>query len=258
MRLVFQITTIILLVISASSCANINSNILFKIPKGENFQYDSLPLKPSDDYVIGPGDRFSFFFSTNHGDKLITGISGVNGLDGQSFNRNNQQIQDYLVRRDGTAELPVIGLLKVEGLTAIELQDTLTKILSKDYINPFVQIRFTNQRVIVFPGKGQAHVVYLSNVNTTLLEVIAMAGGLTGDAKANSIKLIRKVNKKREIYKIDLSTIKGLKEAEMIVQSSDYIYVDFKPRIASSIMTEVGPWLTLMTTSLALFTILKK
>ena len=231
---------------------------MFKIPKGENFQYDSIPLKPTEDYVIGPGDRFTFFFSTNNGERIISGMSGVNGTDGQIFNRNMQNIQDYLVRRDGTAELPVIGIMKVQGFTTIELEDTLTELLSKNYISPFVQIRLSNQRIIIFPGRGQAQVVNLNNVNTTLLEVIALAGGLSNDARANSIKLIRKNKNKREIYKIDLSTINGLKQAEMIVQSNDYIYVDIKPRIASSVLTEVSPWLAMLTTSLALFTLIQK
>lgn len=231
---------------------------MFKIPKGENFQYDSIPLKPTEDYVIGPGDRFTFFFSTNNGERIISGMSGVNGIDGQVFNRNVQNMQDYLVRRDGTAELPVIGIMKVQGFTTIQLEDTLTELLSKNYINPFVQIRLSNQRIIIFPGRGQAQVVNLANVNTTLLEVIALAGGLSNDARANSIKLIRKNKNKREIYKIDLSTINGLKQAEMIVQSNDYIYVDVKPRIASSVLTEVSPWLAMLTTSLALFTLIQK
>jgi polysaccharide export outer membrane protein len=239
------------------SCANINSNVLFKIPKGENFQFDSLPLKPSQDYIMGPGDRFSFLFSTNNGEKLITGLSGVKGVDGQTFLQTNI-IQDYLVRTDGTAELPVIGIIKVQGMSVIDLKDTLTTILSKDYIDPFVQIRLTNQRVVLFNGRGRAQVVTLSNLNTTLLEAIALSGGLSDDAKANSIKLIRKVNNKREVYKIDLSTIHGMKQAEMIVQSNDYIYVDFKPRIASSFLAEVGPWLSLFTTSLALLTFIQK
>ncbi|MFM7668912.1 MAG: polysaccharide biosynthesis/export family protein, partial [Bacteroidota bacterium] len=231
---------------------------LFKIPKGENFQYDSLPLKPSQDYVIGPGDRFSFLFSTNKGERLITGLSGVKGVDGQSFLQTNIGIiQDYLVRTDGTADLPVIGNIKVQGMTVTQLKDTLTEILSKDFIEPYIQIRLTNQRVIVFNGRGSAQVVTLGNLNSSLLEVLAMAGGLNNDAKANSIKLIRKVNNKREVYKIDLSTIHGMKQAEMIVQSNDYIYVDFKPRLASSFMTEVSPWLSLFTTTLALFTFLR-
>ncbi len=232
---------------------------MFKIPKGENFQYDSIPLKPTEDYVIGPGDRFTFFFSTNNGERIVSGMSGINGTDGQIFNRNNQQLlQDYQVRRDGTAELPLIGIINVRGFTTIQLEDTLTELLSKNYINPFVQIRLSNQRIIIFPGRGQAQVVNLNNVNTTLLEVIALAGGLSNDARANSIKLIRKYKNKREIYKIDLSTINGLKQAEMIVQSNDYIYVDVKPRLASSVLTEISPWLAMLTTSLALFTLIQK
>jgi polysaccharide export outer membrane protein len=167
-------------------------------------------------------------------------------------------MQDYLVRRDGTAELPLIGIIKVQGLTTIALEDTLTKLLSKDYINPFVQIRISNQRIIIFPGRGQAQVVNLTNVNTTLLEVIAVAGGLTPDARANSIKLIRKNKNKREIYKIDLSSINGLKQAEMIVQSNDYIYVDVKPRLASSFLTEVSPWLAIITSTLLIFNFIQQ
>jgi polysaccharide export outer membrane protein len=167
-------------------------------------------------------------------------------------------IQDYLVRQDGTSEIPLIGSYKVSGLTVIQLEDTLTSILSKTYKDPFVQIRVTNQRVIVFPGRGSAQVVYLNNVNTSLLEVIALSGGISNDGRSNSIKLMRKkMNGKREIYKIDLSTIQGLKQAEMIVQSNDYIYVDYKPRYASAILQEVGPWLSLVTTALAVIVIFR-
>jgi len=230
---------------------------MFKIPKGENFTFDSIPLKPTEDYVIGPGDRFTFHFSTNNGERVLSSMTGINNADSYN-NKNNQLIQDYLVRRDGTAELPVIGLLKVQGYTTIQLEDTLTELLSKNYINPFVQIKLSNQRIIIFPGRGEAKVVYLSNVNTTLLEVIALAGGLSEDARANSIKLIRKNKNKREIYKIDLSTIQGLKQAEMIVQSNDYVYVDVKPRIASSVLTEVSPWLSILTSVLIIFTLTRQ
>jgi polysaccharide export outer membrane protein len=227
---------------------------MFKTPKDGSFKFDSLQMEPSEDYKIGVGDRFMFYFSTNNGERIINGLSGVAGTNGQVMMQNNQAIMDYLVRRDGTVELPVIGIYKVEGLSVIQLEDSLTKILSKQFQNPFVQIRLSNQRVIVFPGRGQAQVVYLTNINTTLLEVIAMAGGLGNDSYSNSIKIMRK-NKsgKRSVFKIDLSTIDGMKQAEMIVQSNDYIYIDYKPRIASGILTEVAPWISLVSTSLTLF-----
>ena len=228
---------------------------MFKTPKDGSFKFDSLHMEPSEDYKIGPGDRFNFIFSTNNGERIINGLSGLNGGVGQGA-QNSQNLIDYQVRRDGTAELPVIGHYPVAGLTVIQLEDSLTKILSKEFQNPFVQIRLSNQRVIVFPGRGQADVIYLQNINTTLLEVIAMAGGISNDGLSNSIKIMRR-NKsgKRSIFKIDLSTIEGIKQAEMIVQSNDYIYIDYKPRIASGILTELAPWIGLFSTSLTLFAI---
>lgn len=245
-----------------SSCANINSNILFKIPKGDKFVFDSIPLTPNEDYKLGTGDRFNFIFGTNKGEKIIFSQSGVSaGSDNNNNNNNNQANSQlamrtsYLIRQDGMANLPLLGPIDISGKTIVEAENFLVELLSKNYLNPFVQISLTNQRVIIFPGKGDAQVIYLRNTNTSLLEAIAMAGGINASGKSNSIKLMRKTSKGREIYIIDLSTISGLQEAEMIVQSNDYIYVDFKPRIASSFLYEITPWLSVLTTALLTFNI---
>ena len=170
---------------------------------------------------------------------------------------NSRNTMTYLVRQDGTSNLPVLGSISVAGKTIVELEEEIRVLLSENYINPFVQIRVTNQRVIIFPGKGDAQVVGITNANTSLLEAIALAGGIRDEGRANSIKLMRKTKTgKREIYKIDLSTIDGLNHAQMIVQSNDYIYVDFKPRIAAAFLTEVMPWLSLITTSILTYSII--
>jgi polysaccharide export outer membrane protein len=244
-----------------NSCANFNSNILFKIPKNTDFEYDSIPLEPEQDFRLAPGDRFSFLFGTNNGEKIILNQSGITseGIQSQSINQMRAQNNQftYLVRQDGRANLPLLGEIKVSGKTILTLENEIKMLLSENYIAPFVQIRVTNQRIIIFPGKGDAQVVGLSNANTSLLEVIALAGGVRDEARSNSIKLMRKISPtKREIYKIDLSTIQGLKDAQMIVQSNDYIYIDFKPRYASTILQEIGPWLSLITTGLLTYSIL--
>lgn len=248
-----------------NSCGNVNSNILFKIPKGADFKYDSIPLVPEENFKLAPGDRFSFIFGTNNGEKIILNQSGIDNTILGSGTQDNLQMQQniqnrmtYLVRQDGTSNLPVIGIIQVSGKTIVEMEEEIRILLSENYINPFVQIRVTNQRVIIFPGKGDAQVVGISNANTSLLEAIAMAGGIRDEGRANSIKLMRKTNNgEREIYKIDLSTIDGLKNAQMIVQSNDYIYVDFKPRIASSFLTEITPWLSVMSTAILTYTIFR-
>ena len=251
---IFSIIALIL-----NSCANINSNAMFKIPKDGSFVYDSLVMIPKDDYKISEGDRFNFRFSTNEGEKIIFSQSGVSTLGSAISEGGFSGNIEYLVRQDGKAKLPLLGEMYVKGLTVVELEDTLSKILSKSFINPFVQIRISNQRVVIFGGRGNAKVVNLLHTNTTLLEAIAQAGGIDETGKAFSIKIMRRSEiGKREIYKIDLSTINGIKEADMIVQGNDYIYIDYKPRIASSILGEIGPWLGLATTSLTLVALFKQ
>ena len=105
----------------------------------------------------------------------------------------------------------------------------MVHILSKNYVSPFVQIKLTNQRVVVFRKRSGSSFT-LPNVNTTLLEVLASAGGIGEDGMANSIKLFEEQITGLEVYKIDLSTIEGIRASEMIVQVK-IIYIDLRPRI---------------------------
>ena len=191
-----------------SSCG-LNSNIMFKTPKGGTFKYDSIPMKPIEEYRISKDDKISFTISNNLGHKIIDNQTGVGGVNPTSMNSKEME---FIVKGDGNTELPVIGNVQVLDLTISECEDTLAKLYSKEHQNPFVQVRVTNKRVIVFPGNGgDAKVIPLVNNNTTLMEAIAQAGGITERGKANTVKLMRKINDKREIYLIDLSKVEGLK-----------------------------------------------
>ena len=58
------------------------------------------------------------------------------------------------------------------------------------------------------------------------MEVIALAGGIAERGRADKVKLMRNVGGKRIVYVLNLSTIEGLKYADMIVQANDYIYIN--------------------------------
>jgi hypothetical protein len=108
------------------SCKNINSNILFRIPKKSDFKYDSIPLIPQEDFRLAPGDRFNFIFGTNNGENIVLSLSGVgnqvteSNQQQQQLLRNTSQNQmNYLVRQDGTANLPLLGIVPVSGKTIV-------------------------------------------------------------------------------------------------------------------------------------------
>lgn len=246
---------ILVISILISSCG-VNSNIMFKTPKGEVYKYDSIPMQPKEEYRISKDDKITFVISNNLGHKIIDNQTGVGGVNTTAINSRDME---YIVKSDGFTELPVIGNVHVEGLTITACQDTLAKLYSKEHQNPFVQVRVTNQRVIVFPGNGSdAKVIPLINTNTTLMEAIAQAGGITERGKASTVKLMRKSEGKREIYLIDLSKIEGLQYTDMIVQSNDYIYVEPNPRLARETLAQITPFVTVLSSLVIVLTILTK
>ena len=247
--------TLSLLLLGATSCG-VNSNIMFKTPKGVDYKYDSIPMHPKEEYRISKDDKIAFTISNNQGHKIIDNQTGVGGMNQTTMNSREME---YIVKADGNVELPVIGNVHVEGLTITACEDTLAKHYSKEHQDPFVQVRVTNQRVIVFPGDGSdARVIPLVNSNTTLMEAIAQAGGITDRGKANTIKLMRKINGKREIYLIDLSKIEGLQYTDMIVQSNDYIYVEPNPRLAREVVAQVTPFVTVLSSLVIVLTVLNR
>lgn len=256
---------ILLLGLLVGSCG-INANMMFKTPKDGSFKYDSIPMRPIEDYRIAVDDKLSFVLTTNNGKRIIEQLSGTS-IEGNissgngtiSTSANGRRWDEFIVLRDGTVKLPLLGNVFVEGLTISQCQDTLEKYFESQYQDPFLQVRITNQRCIVFNGNGNdASIVEIQNNNTTLMEVIAMTGGIPERGRSRAIKVMRKVNDKREIYLIDISTIEGLKYADMIIQGNDYIYVEPDPQIIEGVLKEAAPVSSLISSIFMFYVLLTK
>jgi len=234
-----------------TSC-DINKNLMFQMPKDAVVKYDSIPLQPTTEYTISKDDKFSFTLHTNNGEKIIENMSGL---------KEEKEVRadiEYVVRTNGTADLPLLGTVSVSGLSVKQLEDTLASLYKTKggYNDPFVQVKLTNQRVIVFPGSGgDAKVIQLQNNNTTLMEAIAQAGGIADRGRADRIKLMRTENGKRTVYQIDLSTIDGLKYADLVVQANDYVYVEPVEQVSKEAVDAVAPVVSLISSALIIFTV---
>ena len=93
----------------------------------------------------------------------------------------------------------------------------------------------------------------------TLLEAIALAGGVTERGRASRIKLIRKDEEgKRQVYMIDLSIIEGLEYTDILVQANDYIYVEPVPEIGRELLKEVTPIVSLISSAAIVISVISK
>jgi polysaccharide export outer membrane protein len=253
---IIQCSIIVVTCILMTSCG-INSSLMLKTDKDYEFAPIDSMNESKGDYVIDVNDIVQMRFFTNNGLKVLDISSATEGGAGQAqmFNPNNTL--SYVIQNDSLVRLPVIGLTNIVGLTIREAEIRLQSMYSEYYIDPFIQLSVTNKRVVVFPGNGgAAEVIYLQNNNTTLMEVIGLAGGLADRGRASRIKLMRKDDTgKRLVYKFDLSTIDGLKYTDFVVQANDYIYVEPVPELGREILQEITPIVSLITSAAVIISV---
>lgn len=114
-----------------------------------------------------------------------------------------------------------------------------------------------NKRVIVFPGSGgDSKVVILKNNNTTLLEVLALAGGITERGRASKIKLMRGDEGNKKVYLIDLSTIEGLRYTDLVIQNGDYLYIEPVPELGKEVFKEIAPLVSIISSAAVIISVL--
>ncbi|GAB2771266.1 hypothetical protein GCM10027175_05970 [Hymenobacter latericoloratus] len=163
------------------------------------------------------------------------------GQQQQQQQRGNGQqggISEFLVQHDGIVKLPMIDYVKISGLTLLQADSMLQVKYTAFYKDVFVTTRVTNNRIIVLgAAAGGARVVQMFDDNMNLLEVLAQVGGISGGfvgptssngqaGRADNIRLIRGDLKNPQVQIIDLTTIDGMRRANLQVEPNDIIYVE--------------------------------
>ncbi|NVO30141.1 polysaccharide biosynthesis/export family protein [Hymenobacter lapidiphilus] len=217
-------------------------------------------------YIIQPNDYLEVRVYTNEGERILdpngelqfgsmTGAgnaggagsigssqpqSGLGGRQGgqQQQNQQNQNSNQFLVQHDGVVRLPMVGYQRLTGLTLLQADSLLQTKYTEFYKGVFVTTRVANNRIIVLGATsgGSGQVIQMFNDNMNLLEVLAMAGGIDGAfvgttasgraGRADNIRLIRGSLKNPQVQVIDLTTIDGMRRANLQVEPNDIIYVE--------------------------------
>ena len=247
----FKYFLFLFITIYFSSCKVFRSNLMLKTSK--DYTYDKIVDSLSkQDYKIDANDVINVRIFSNDGFKII---------DLATSNQMNRWIDlDYVVNRDGTCKLPLIGRIKLAGLSIREATEYLEQIYADYYVKPFVFMTVINKRVIVFPGNGgAAKVLSLTNNNTTVIEALALTGGIPEDGKAYKVKLIRtQTNEQPKVYLMDLSKIEGLAAGNSVVLAHDIIYVEPRYRLAKTLVAELTPIVTLISSTFLLYSLITR
>ena len=144
-------------------------------------------------------------------------------------NIGSTQPSGYLVNPRGEITFPIIGVIKVAGITKSELALMLTKQLEdrKLLIDPIVTIRHLNFRVSVLGEVSKPGVFTVPNEKLSLLEALGLAGDITIYGKKDNVLIIREdENANKTMNRIDMNSDSVFSSPFYYLRSNDIIYVE--------------------------------
>lgn len=149
-------------------------------------------------------------------------------------------LQAYLVDNEGKISFPVLGELKLGGLTKKEAEQMIVDKL-KPYIKetPIVTVRMVNYKISVIGEVTRPGTFTISNEKVNLLEALAMAGDMTVYGLRDNVRLIREdSNGKQQIITLDLNKAETILSPYYWLQQNDIIYVT--PNKAKARNSDIG------------------
>lgn len=156
-------------------------------------------------------------------------VIGLEDVLGIVFWREAELSGDVTVRPDGRITLPVIGELVAAGLRPDELQKQILELAGK-YINDpnvAVVVRTINSRKIFVTGRVADPGTFDLRGTMTVMQAIAMAGGLTEYANGKNITILRKTTGRTEALKFNYSDVaRGRNlEQDVVLRPGDTVVV---------------------------------
>jgi protein involved in polysaccharide export with SLBB domain len=154
------------------------------------------------------------------GDKLM--VSVYNGSTEKSK-------AEYILDSSGEIDIPYIGSVPATGKLPAVLKREIQARLADGYlVNPVVSVTIIeiNSRKISVSGQVQKTGTIKFTPGMTIIEAVALSGGLTPMARANALKVKRAVKDSSETYVIPYEMINEGKRPNFPMMPGDQVYVD--------------------------------
>ena len=139
----------------------------------------------------------------------------------------NQRLMGYVVDNDGFIDFPVLGPIKVAGLTRWELSELIKNKLLNDGLltDAVVTVEFMNFKVSVIGEVNSPGTYSLQNDKVTILQAISLARDLTIFGQRENVCVIREREGERVIYEINLCDVSMFNSPAYYLQQNDVVYV---------------------------------
>ncbi len=245
---------LVMLALSFTSC--ITSK---KVSYLQDMPIEGMPVNENLEATVAPYDELRIYVLSNTGkdDELIKPFNALSGNMNQVG--NTQHGLGYLVDINGNIQFPVLGKLHVEGLTRVQLQDSIAVHLERNgYIkDPLVVVRFMNFKVFFLSSSG-GKVLNIVDERCTFLEALAMSGGLDWYTRRDRVGVMREVDGKRVIHYLDPRSTAIFNDDFFVLQQNDIVFTEeIGYKFFSNNLNPVLTVLSTITSFIAFYTLIR-
>ena len=140
----------------------------------------------------------------------------------------SQRLLGYVVDNNGEIDFPVLGKIKVAGLTRWEVQEYIKKTiidagLMKDLV---VTVEFMNFKISVMGEVTSPGTYNIEGDKITLLQALSLAKDLTIFGRRDNVSVIREQDGERIVYQVDLRSASLFDSPAYYLQQNDIVYVE--------------------------------
>ena len=182
-----------------------------------------------DGYIrFQPGDKLSIFVHSR--DEQLMSLFNISGRNGgqNMMTAGGQNYAPYTVDNNGMIDFPVLGPIKIEGMTRDEVGKYIKDQLIRNSLckDPIVTVAFYNMTFSVL-GNAGAGVKQIGKDRITLMEAIAMASDLQIDGLRKNVLVMRQEGDKQVPYRVDLTSASSIYNSPAYyIRQNDVIYVE--------------------------------
>lgn len=181
--------------------------------------------------VVKPEDKLEIVVTTQDPilNNLFNLVTTQNRI-GSTSSYSNGQVPYYTVDQEGKINFPVLGKIKIAGLTRDKVAETIeTELSNKELVkNPVVSVEFANTGISVLGEVTKPGHYEFNRDQLTVLDAIAMAGDLTINGVRDNILVMRRQSDgSKQAYRVNLLDAKQLANSPAyFLQQDDIVYVE--------------------------------
>ena len=182
---------------------------------------------------LQPEDKISIIVNTT--DQKLSNLFNIPytsrylGAQTDTYVSSSQGVSCYTIDAWGEIDFPVIGKVKVGGLTREEVADAIKSELERQNLvkNPIVTVEFQNLSFSLMGEVGKPGRYAISKDHITILDALAMGGDLTIYGRRDNIRVLREKDGKQQSYIVNLcQTSDVVNSPAFFLQQNDIIYVE--------------------------------